>query len=549
MSHPTTEPAVGSADLQQPGRALLSPDQERSGRSSTSSTVNHQSQAGDGTSSDDAGLAAKKPDEEQAQPQTQAPAPNEKDPYEVSWDGGDNDPLCPKSYSTARKWLIVTIVSSCSFCVTNASSIYTSTYDQLEEEFGNSRIVAILGLTTYVLGIAFGPMLMGPLSEFYGRRPIYLVSWTFFVIWNIPQAVAPNIETIIVTRFLDGFSGSSFLAVSGGTVGDLFAKNQLQAPMAMFSIAPFIGPSAGPIIGGFINYFTHWRWTFWTLLIWSFVLLVLIVFLVPETYHPILLKKKAQNLRKETGDNRWYAPTEKVEKSVSRAIALSLLRPFQLLIFEPMCLLLDTYSAFLLGILYLFFGAFPLIFRDLHGFNLWQTGLSFVGIGIGMIIAIATDSVWYNLRLKLMAKLERETGVEGASEPEFRLPPVIFGALLAPIGLFMFGWSTYAWVHWIVPIIGSAIFGAGVILVFTGIFTFLVDAYPTYAASALAANAFVRCAFAASFPLFGNQMYEKLGYQWASSLLAFITVAMLPFPYLFFKYGKKIRSKSRYAKS
>lgn len=88
-----------------------------------------------------------------------------------------------------------------------------------------------------------------------------------------------------------------------------------------------------------------------------------------------------------------------------------------------------------------------------------------------------------------------------------------------------------------------------VLFVFSGVFTFLVDAYPTYAASALSANAFVRCLFAAAFPLFGNQMYEKLGYHWATSLLGLLLVVMMPFPYLFFRIGKKLRSKSRFAKS
>lgn len=154
----------------------------------------------------------------------------------------------------------------------------------MEAEFHNSREVSILGLSFFVLGISFGPMFLSPLSEFYGRRPIYLVSWSFYVIWIIPQAVATNIATIIVTRFLDGFSGSAFLAVSGGTVGDLFAKEELQLPMALFSIAPFIGPSVGPLIGGFINYNVSWRWTYYVLIIWGFLLLVAIVFLVPETY-------------------------------------------------------------------------------------------------------------------------------------------------------------------------------------------------------------------------------------------------------------------------
>ncbi|KAG6311175.1 hypothetical protein E4U22_002882, partial [Claviceps purpurea] len=265
---------------------------------------------------------------------------------------------------------------------------------------------------------------------------------------------------------------------------------------------------------------------------------------------PILLQKKAKNLRKKTGDDRWTAPADKVQRSVVRAIGQSLLRPFQLLIFEPMCLNLCLFSAILLGILYLFFGAFPLVFGGAnHGFNAWQIGLSFTGIMVGMVLGVMTDPLWYRVRSKLVDKLEAETGVQGASEPEFRLPPAIMGSLLVPAGIFMFGWSSFPWVHWIVPIIGSCIFAVGNVLVFTSIFTFLVDAYPLYAASALAANAFVRCIFAAAFPLFGVQMYEKLGYQWASSLLAFLTVVMLPFPYIFFRYGKQIRRKSRYAKS
>lgn len=175
----------------------------------------------------------------------------------------------------------------------------------------------------------------------------------------------------------------------------------------------------------------------------------------------VLLKKKAEKLRKETGEGNWFAPAEKVEKTVQEAVSLSLQRPFQLLIFEPMCLNLCLFSALLLGILYLFFGAFPLVFSTNHGFNLWQSGLSFLGIGVGLILGIATDPLWHRIRGNLVKKLEQETGVEGASEPEFRLPPAIAGAVLVPCGLFMFGWSTYPWVHWIVPMIGSAVFGAG----------------------------------------------------------------------------------------
>ncbi|KAF4236890.1 hypothetical protein CNMCM8980_002709 [Aspergillus fumigatiaffinis] len=317
-----------------------------------------------------------------------------------------------------------------------------------------------------------------------------------------------------------------------------------------------------------------------------------IVFLVPETYHPVVLRNKACKMRADTSDDRWYAPMEKSAKSIPRTVGLSLLRPFQLLLFEPMVLLLCIFSAILLGVLYLFFGAFPLVFGKTYGFNLWQIGLTFNGILVGMLCTAASDPLWHAVRERLICNLERDTGESGGSEPEFRLPPAILGAFLVTIGLFVFAWTTNADIHWIAPVIASGIFAAGTVLVFTGIFTFLlalypawedgllrgvrldsgllttvtqVDAYPLYAASALAANAFVRRMFAeppvvllfvqerlissgavAAFPLFGNQKYEDLGYSWASSLLAFLTAAMLPFPYLFFRYGKRVRGHSRF---
>ena len=122
--------------------------------------------------------------------------------------------------SNATIQLIVAIVSSGSACVTCASSMYTLTYNQVTTEFQISREVATLGLSLFVIGLGLGPMILGPLSEFYGRRPIYIISFGFFLIWLIPCAVAKNVGTELVSRFVDGFAGSAFLSVAGGTVGD-----------------------------------------------------------------------------------------------------------------------------------------------------------------------------------------------------------------------------------------------------------------------------------------------------------------------------------------
>ena len=177
--------------------------------------------------------------------------------YEVQWDG-ERDPLNPRNFSNGRKWVIVLILSAGSTCVTCTSSMYTSTYSQITSEFHVSRVVATLGLSLFVMGLGIGPMFLAPLSEFYGRRPIYVLSFGFFLVWLIPCAVARNVGTELVARFLDGIAGSAFLSVAGGTVGDMFTRNELQAPMMIYTASPFIGPPVGPMIAGFINQYTNW---------------------------------------------------------------------------------------------------------------------------------------------------------------------------------------------------------------------------------------------------------------------------------------------------
>ncbi|KAF1850118.1 MFS general substrate transporter [Cucurbitaria berberidis CBS 394.84] len=467
------------------------------------------------------------------------------EPYLVAWDG-DADPLNPRNMTKFRRWAIVLICSASSLCVTCTSSLYTSTYGQIKPEFGASRLVCTLGLSLFVAGLGTGPMVLSPLSEFYGRRPIYICSFTFFLIWMIPCAVAQNIQTMLVARFLDGLAGSAFLSVAGGTVGDMFAKHELSAPMMVYTASPFVGPEIGPLIGGFIVEHTTWRWCFYVLIIWSGVQLCLIILFVPETYHPVLLRRKAIRLREETGNQEWIAPIEKMHRSVAKTVLWSCIRPFQLLFFEPMCLNLCILSAILLGIIYLFFGAFPLIFQNNHGFSTAQVGLAFLGLLVGMVTGICTDPIWRRIYGRLVRQREEQGGEPGGSEPEFRLPPTILGAWVVPLALFGFGWTTYS----------SVSLSCLMAMVFPGLTSWslllgtkidLAEQYPVYAASSLAANSFARSYLAAAFPLFGVQLYNHLGYQWATTLLAFLALAMAPFPILFFRYGKRLRGNSRYA--
>ncbi|KAE8140003.1 major facilitator superfamily domain-containing protein [Aspergillus pseudotamarii] len=339
----------------------------------------------------------------------------------IQWD--EDDPAHPFKRGLTTRWLTVVIISLCSLCVACTSSIYTTTYDQLLNEFHCSQEVATLGLSLFVFGMGFGPLILGPLSELYGRRVVFLSSFTFFLIWLIPCAVARNVQTLLISRFFNGFSGSAFLSVAGGAVGDMFPRHQLAAPMMVYTASPFVGPELGPLLGGFINQYTNWRWTFYTLLFWAATMLISIYLFVPETHHPAILTQKARKVRKQTGNPWPLGPSENSNVPVRELILRSIVRPVKLLTLEPMCLNLCIYSALLLGILYLFFGAFQTVFKSVYGFELWQRGLTFLGLLVGMVLAILSDPFWRRNYQRLERDHHTRNPEASGFDPEWRLPP------------------------------------------------------------------------------------------------------------------------------
>jgi hypothetical protein len=204
------------------------------------------------------------------------------------------------------------------------------------------------------------------------------------------------------------------------------------------------------------------RWSFYVLLIWAGVILVCVLF-VSETFHPILLSKKAAALRKSKNNNEYHSASEKARasKTLSQALLTSLYVPFQLLFLDPMVMVLSTYTSLLQGILYLCFGAFPLVFGNNHGFNLWQIGLTFIGLMIGNLIACLFNPFWHRNWMGLTRKMKGKHGAEYKPEPELRLPPAIVGSVLITVALFWFAWTTYPSVHWIVPLIATVVFSTG----------------------------------------------------------------------------------------
>jgi len=195
-------------------------------------------------------------------------------------------------------------------------------------------------------------MAFAPLSEIYGRRPIYAITLLVAVIFTIPGCVAKNIETLLVTRTLAGISFSAPMTLVGGTLADLWRHEERGVPMAAFSAAPFIGPAIGPLVGGFLSDAYGWRSLYWIQLIMSFVAWVGISFTVPETYTPKLLARRARKMRKETGDEKFVTEEDLDLRPLSQRLRLFLLRPFQLLFQELIVFFISVYMSVLYGVSY-----------------------------------------------------------------------------------------------------------------------------------------------------------------------------------------------------
>ncbi|KAB2577382.1 Caffeine resistance protein 5 [Lasiodiplodia theobromae] len=471
---------------------------------------------------------------------------NGKETLLVTW-YGPNDPANPQNWSVGKKFFVTFEICLLTFSIYIGSAIYSAGIVDVMQKFRVSQVAATLGLTLFVAGYGVGPMIWSPMSEIptIGRNPVYFLTLVVFVVFQVPTALSVNFGMLLAFRFLTGFFGSPVLATGGASVGDMYAPRKRAYGMAVWGIAAVCGPTMGPLIGGFAAQAKGWTWTIWELMWLSGFCLIFIFFFLPETSSTNILYRRTRRLRKLTGNpNLKCEPEIMAEHMTGKEIALmTLVRPFTLNFTEPMVFLLNLYIALIYGLLYIWFESFVIVFVEIHGFNLGQQGLAYLGIFVGALLTIPPFFIY------LYRVQEKQFNERGEIQPEKRLPPAFVGAFCVPICLFWFGWSARPDVHWIMPIIGSGFFSIAATLLFNSVLNYLADAYPDYVASVLAGNDIMRSSFGAGFPLFANAMYKNLGVAWASSTLAFLGIAFIPIPFVLYIFGERLRKNfSRHAR-
>jgi MFS family permease len=323
-------------------------------------------------------------------------------------------------------------------------------------------------------------------------------------------------------------------------LADCWLPEQRGHSFAISTFIPLFGPALGPIIGGLITGSVGWRWLFWVLSIFNAVLMLSAFLIFPESYAGTILRRKARALHNQTG-REYYTEYEKQSQPLSHRLAISLTRPCRLLITQPIIQLMSFYLAYNFGILYIVISTFATLWTERYGESVSRSGLHYIALAIGYAIAAQgsariTDYIWQYLK----------TRPKGETQPEYRVPLMVPGVILIPAGLLWYGWTAQARDFWILPDIGIAIFGCGIIAGTQAMQAYVMDAFKKHVASASAASQLLRSIAGFAFPLFAPQMYQTLGYGWGNSLLVSLFMAIgIPAPIILWKYGARLRARGK----
>ncbi|KAI8220492.1 putative efflux pump mfs2 [Colletotrichum sp. SAR 10_86] len=458
------------------------------------------------------------------------------DPFLVTF-AEPHDPENPLDWPAGRKWMVTDVLSATGFNRIMVSTIMAPALTNIAVELDMSSTESAMALSIYLLATAFGPLIIGPMSEIYGRQVVLHASSVWFLIWNVLCGFANTKGTLIAARFLAGFGASAIYALGGGVLGDIWRPEQRGRSLGMYMLIPLLGAAVGPIIGGFIAARTTWRWMFWSTSIFQAAMIFVSFFSFPESYAPLILRRRAARLRKETGETRYHTANERVDagRSASSVLARALSRPLRLLLFHPIIQVSAVLSGFNYGILYVVLSTFSNLWKERYEQSVEISGLHYIACSLGELIGAQVGA-------PMMDYLYRR---REQPRPEYRVTLMYFGIVPCWVGALLYGWTAQYGLHWMVVDVGVVIMMFGLQLGDMPLTAYVIDTYGEHTTSAMAATQFVESLTAFLFPLFAPSMYRALGYGWANSLMALVgTMLSVTLPVFLWKYGARLRARA-----
>ncbi|PWY86559.1 MFS general substrate transporter [Aspergillus sclerotioniger CBS 115572] len=431
-------------------------------------------------------------------------------PYDApaaSWDG-PNDPHNPKNWPASRKWTCAMLVSAYSIIAPTASSMVVPAMPALTRDLHiESPLVTQLSLSIYVLGWGMGPLIMGPLSELYGRAPLLHLGQFGFLVFNTLCGFATDARVFLALRFIGGVFGSGPMSLGAGVLSDLWISDERGTSLAIYTVMPLLGTTAGPLLGGLLIESHSWQSIFFICSIFTLISLLLGLFFLPETFGPILLYRRGLLIH-------GTSPKPLQRNQLSR-IRSDLARPFIMLGTQPIIQLLALYMGFLFGLNHLTISTFHSLWREVYHQDDFRASLNYIAITVGLLGGAEVTGPVNDIIYR-----HRKRKNHGKDSPEYRIYLMLPSAILLPTGLLLYGWSATYHLHWTLPNLGITTYSFGLLMGYQCIQAYVLDCYPVYAASAMGALTVLRSLMGFIMPVFAPVVYESVGYGWASTGLA-----------------------------
>jgi MFS transporter, DHA1 family, multidrug resistance protein len=344
---------------------------------------------------------------------------------------GPSDGAQPGNWSSGRKLAISCIVCFGTLQASLSSALFAPATIAASSHFGVSYEVGTLGTALFVLGFASGPIVWAPASELIGRRwPIFLGLF-MDSIFVVASGAANDIQTLIICRFFSGFCGASQLSIVPAVLSDMYSNAARGQAITVYALTVFVGPLAAPFIGAFITEsYLGWRWTLFLPAILGFADSLLMLVFVPETYAPVILAGKAAQLRHISKNYAIHAVHEEKRLDLGEIFHKNVLRPLEMLISEPVLLLVTLYMSFIYGLVYALVAAYPYIFATTYGMRPGPAALPC----ISLILGVCTACVCILLQQPVYVKKLKAN--QNVPVPEWRLNPPLVGAPVFTAAIF-----------------------------------------------------------------------------------------------------------------
>ncbi|KAF9239988.1 major facilitator superfamily domain-containing protein, partial [Melanogaster broomeanus] len=383
---------------------------------------------------------------------------------------------------------------------------------QIQDYFQTTNFIATLGVGLFNFGSIFGPLIGAPLSELYGRRPVYIGSSVGFVSSFLSGCSAvPNNCQLVDVSALAGLIGSAVFSLYGGSLSDMFSPDERGPFVALFTIVLQGAPTIGPVPSSLLGTTVHWRCIMGFITAWAAIITAVVICL-PET-EPTAIRRR---LAKQQGE---VSPEPSTPAQDAGSVwSKALLTPITMFRREPIVLWTAIYHAFVYGLLFLLLEAYPHVYSSHYSMSRQEAGLVFIAPWLGNLLGVLVYFRYLKPHPAVKERFRQKDTSQVSSS----------ASLFTPIGMFWFAFSAHPDIHWFLPVLSGVPVGMGMTLLQLSLFNYYIDLYPTRSASVIAANCAVRNLVSTISPSLGVPLYSYLGIRNASLLLACISCIGVP---------------------